>query len=353
MIALALSGGVDSTAAALVLHEQGERFFGLTLFLDDSNPSPEHIERARRVCRRLGVGHHMLDARDAFEAVKDLFCREYLAGRTPNPCVHCNKSIKFGLLLRHAMAMGADMLATGHYAALRTAGPRRYFAQASENVSQEYFLGLVGQEALKRSVFPLGGITKAEARALVARAGFDIPQHQSSKDACFVPPEGYAALIERRTGIVPKPGPIIDARGRVVGIHRGVMHYTIGQRRGLGISLGRPVYVLGVDPAANTVRVGPEEDWERDAFEVRDLNFMKIASMDATMHVRVKVRYRQDAVPSLVHPVGPSGCLVEYKGLYAPGQLAVFYDGEGSVLCAGIIEYPSQDRDPQRLVDQW
>lgn len=338
MIAVALSGGVDSAAAAILLHEQGESILGLTLSLDKDAPSAQQIDRARQLCRHLGIAHRIIDVHEEFRAVKDYFCRQYLAGRTPNPCAVCNRDIKFGLLLDRVASGKADRVATGHYVTKDSREGRIFVARAKENKSQEYFLGLLSQRALDRSIFPLGGITRMEAQGIVASTGLDIPVSQSSQDVCFIGPEGYASFIETYTGFTSEPGAILDVRGRTVGLHKGVLHYTIGQRKGLGVGLGRRMYVLTVDAGKNTITVGEQRRWMHEGFYIPGLNYMKLARMEDSMEVRVKVRYRQDAQPAVIHPDGESGARVDFGGLYAPGQLAVFYDNDDAVLCAGVIE---------------
>jgi tRNA-specific 2-thiouridylase len=342
MIAAAMSGGVDSAAAAVLLHESGERLVGLTLVLDEAVPSAGGMESARVLCRRLGVQHRVVDARGAFCSVKDYFCREYLAGRTPNPCVECNRRIKFGLLLEQAMALGADAMATGHYARSGVLDGRYYVGKGAEKWSQEYFLAMVGQDALSRSVFPLAGVTRAEAARIAAGAGVALERAVSSRDVCFVGQAGYADFVQSRTGAAARPGPILDVKGRVLGAHRGVIHYTVGQRRRLGIARGRPMYVLSMDAERNSVTVGDEGDWGSPGFVAPELNFMKLDRIGTALAVRVKVRYAQEAGAALLHPFGGGGARVEFEGMYAPGQLAVFYDEAGDVLCAGVIERPEQ-----------
>jgi tRNA-specific 2-thiouridylase len=345
MVGVALSGGVDSCAAAIVLHEQGEPVFGMTLVLEDGLPASFQIERAARLCRRLGISHHILDVRREFLSVQDYFCAEYLAGRTPNPCAVCNRDIKFGILLEGARALGADRIATGHYARAGMHRGRRFVARARERKSQEYFLGLVAQQALAAAVFPLADITRAEAHEIATSAGLAIPLTQGSQDACFLGRQGYVPFVCRHTGFTPAPGEILDSRGRIVGRHRGALRYTIGQRKGLGTGLGRRVYVLSVDARANTITVGERRHWRHDGFFIEHLNFMKMGSLSGPLSARVKVRYRQEAEDAVLHPHGENGARVEYGGICAPGQLAVFYDEDDAVLCAGTIEGPL-DREP-------
>lgn len=338
MIAVALSGGLDSSAAAILLHEQRQHLIGLTLALDETTPVARQVDRARMLCRHLGVPHHVLPVGREFKAVKDYFCQQYLAGRTPNPCVVCNRDMKFGLLLDRAMALGADRIATGHYVKAGFHAGRRYVARASETNSQEYFLGLVGQRALARAIFPLGELSRTEARRIVASAGLDVPATRGSQDVCFIGQGGYAAFIEAHTGYRPHRGTILDAGGRTVGFHRGALRYTVGQRKGLGIGLGRRVYVLAVDAARNTITVGESGSWRHKGFLVPEVNFMKMPGLQHSVACHVKVRYRQDARPAVLHPEGKTGARVDFDDLFAPGQLAVFYDSDGAVLCAGTIE---------------
>ncbi|HQI82068.1 MAG TPA: tRNA-specific 2-thiouridylase, partial [Deltaproteobacteria bacterium] len=228
MVGVAMSGGVDSCAAAIVLREQGEHVSGMTLVLGDGLPAPFQLERAARLCRRLGISHHVLDVRREFVRVQDYFCAEYLSGRTPNPCAVCNRDIKFGILLEGARTLGADRIATGHYARSGMHGGRRFVARARERKSQEYFLGLLTQQALAASVFPLADITRDEAHGIATSAGLAIPVTQSSQDACFLGGQGHVPFVCRHTGFTPAPGEILDFHGRIVGHHRGALWYTIG-----------------------------------------------------------------------------------------------------------------------------
>lgn len=341
MIAVALSGGVDSTAAAIILHEKGEEISGFTLYLGDGIPSQAQIDRARILCRHIGISHYLIDVSDEFHAVKDYFCNEYLVGRTPNPCAVCNRDIKFGILLDKAIELGASHVATGHYARKATSNGRHYLAMAHEESSQEYFLGLVSQHALEKSIFPLGDISRRDAEALAARIGLSIPRSHTSQDACFIGEKGYVSFIEHYKGLRPEAGDMLNPRGHIVGRHKGVPYYTLGQRKGLGVGLGRRVYVLDKDAGRNTITVGMQSQWPHRGFSVRCMNFMKLESLEGIIDVRVKVRYRQKAERAVIQPTGPAEANVEYSGIFAPGQLAVFYDDDDSILCAGIIEYSS------------
>ncbi|MBN2298052.1 MAG: tRNA 2-thiouridine(34) synthase MnmA [Deltaproteobacteria bacterium] len=340
MIAAALSGGADSAAAAILLHDSGEKICGVTGHFSEENPGSLHMERALHICRYLGIEHHMLDVRKEFTTIKDYFCDEYLKGRTPNPCVICNRDIKFAVLLKMAMHLGADMVATGHYVRKGFEQGRYYVSRAREKNSQEYFLGLVPQEALKLSVFPLEEITKPGVRAILDSTTLVIPPRETSQDVCFIGQEGYVSFIRSYSDYQSKPGVILDVKGRVIGKHRGALHYTIGQRKGLGMGFGRKVYVLGVDMVHNTITVGDLWQWPHKGFVLKGVNYMKIPAVTRPTEAFVKVRYRQRAEKALIMPGEEGDLFVAYGRLFSPGQLAVVYDHDGAVLCAGIIDSP-------------
>lgn len=337
MIAVALSGGADSAAAAIILHESGFSLCGITGCFGETNPGRVKLDKAEHICRYLGIKHHVLDVRREFESVKRYFCNEYLAGNTPNPCVVCNRDIKFGLLLERAKDLGADGIATGHYTQKGFELGRYYVARAREKNSQEYFLGLLSQDALRQSIFPLEDTTKEEAYAIVAKSGIEISRNETSQDVCFLDSGGYAAFIGSYTKHGFAPGPIISSKGDVIGRHAGALNYTIGQRRGLGMGFGRRVYVLGIDMARNAVTVGDLDEWPYQGFVINEVNYMKAAVIDSPVEARVKVRYRQHGEDTVVEPCGSDRLRVLYKGLFAPGQLAVAYDRTEAVLFAGII----------------
>ena len=255
MIAVALSGGIDSAAAAVLLHAQGERIMGVTMRLGDDLPKKEDITFAARLCTRLDIPYYMIDLRNEFFAIKDYFCAAYLASRTPNPCSICNRDMKFGELLHKAKALGADTLATGHYVKKGFSGDRVFLTRTSWKNSQEYFLGLVPQDALKHACFPLGDMTRLQAEELVRSTGIDSQSRASSQDVCFIRGD-YVAFIQKLTGFMPRPGPILDIQGRPIGTHRGAIAYTIGQRKGLSMGFGRRMYVLAVDVNKNTITIG-------------------------------------------------------------------------------------------------
>ena len=343
MIAVALSGGVDSSAAAICLHEKGEAIAGFTLYFGSGIPKPDQIDRAARLCRFLNIPHHVLDVQEEFLAIKDYFCREYLAGRTPNPCAICNRDIKFGLFLKKALSLGADHIATGHYVRKGVSQGRYYLAGARGANSQEYFLGLLSQLSIEKSIFPLGEMTRGEAERLVFDAGMEIPRAESSQDACFIGDEGYVSFIESYTGSKAVPGDILDIKSRVIGRHKGVLFYTVGQRKGLGIGSHRRLYVLSKNAEKNSITVGERHKGPFYGFTMQGINFMKAALICGPMEARVKVRYRQEPEPAVIHPTGVSDTVVDYQGIFAPGQLAVFYDSDMAILCAGIINLRTPD----------
>ena len=335
MIAVGLSGGADSAAAALLLHDSGEELCGITGYFGESNPGPEKLEKARYICRYLGVDHHVVDVRKAFASIKNYFCSEYLAGNTPNPCVICNRDIKFDLLLKMVKGFGADRVATGHYVRRGVERGRYFVARAREANSQEYFLGLVSQDALRQSMFPLESTTKDDAHGIVEASGLSVPRNETSQDVCFLDSGQYVPFVLSRTGHSIKPGPIMNSSGRYVVEHHDRPPGL--EQLGLGTGFGRRVYVLGINMALNTVTVGDLDEWPHKGFIVRSVNYMKIPGIDAPMEALVKVRYRQQGERALIEPGQGGELLVHYRGLFSPGQLAVVYDHEDAILCAGII----------------
>jgi tRNA-specific 2-thiouridylase len=340
MIAIGLSGGADSAAAAFLLHDFDEKVCGISASFGISNPGPQQLERAAYICRYLGIDHHVLDVSHEFESIKRYFCNEYLRGNTPNPCVICNRDIKFNLLRNSAKRFGADIIATGHYVKKGFEQGRYFVSRSCEKNSQEYFLGLLDQKALKQSIFPLESTTKNEAHRIIVRSGLKIPRNETSQDVCFIDQNGYVDFIRTYIGYQPKPGPVLDCKGRIIGKHRGALYYTLGQRKGLGMGFGKKVYVLGIDMAGNTITVGDLNEWPHSGFIVRSVNYMKIPGIYERMEALVKVRYRQRPEKTMIVPGSKGELMVHYRGLFSPGQLAVVYDHEGAILCAGIIDAP-------------
>ncbi len=340
MIAVALSGGIDSAAAAILLKERGLPIMGVTMSLGEDYPLKDDVDRAALLCKHLGIRHYVLDLTKDFIKIKDYFCKEYISGNTPNPCAICNRDIKFGLLLDKAKALGADGIATGHYVKKITSGLRCYLSKSKEKKTQEYFLGLVGQAAIADSTFPLGDITRAQAEGMVKDIKIDLSLGRSSQDICFVPSNDYVSFISTYTGFSPYPGYILNPGGKILGRHKGALHYTTGQRKGLNYSAGHRVYVLATDMKKNTITVGDKSQWPYNGFFVTNINYMKIERVEGPIEAKVQVRYRQKPQPAIIMPASKDDLWVEFKGMYAPGQLAVFYDDNNNILCAGIIKKP-------------
>jgi len=337
---VAVSGGGDSLAALLRLRDAGHEVFALHgQFL------PEHDQRAAQglaeACARLGASLHLLDLRAEFEAlVAGPFAAEYLAGRTPNPCARCNAAMKFGLLLDQALALGAEELATGHFAA---AGPHPAYGWALSRGAdpvkdQSYFLCLAPRERLTRARFPLAGVRKAEARAELATRGEAPPLPLESQEICFVPGDDYRAFLAARTGELPGPGAAQLPDGTRVGAHQGLWRATIGQRRGLGLSWREPLYVLDKDIAHNVLVVAPREALLAVSFEAGEVNLLADPALWPE-ELLVQTRYREAAKPARVELSGGTlrVCFDEPQVRPAPGQVAAVYDVSGAVLAGAVI----------------
>ena len=355
-VIVAMSGGVDSSMAALLLAEQGYEVVGVTLrlwTLDRPEAAPHHrgccsvedIDDARRVCQVLGVPHYVVNAEEAFkERVVDYFVREYARGRTPHPCVACNDRIKFDFLLHRAMALDADAIATGHYARLVAEGdaPVRLLKAVDPSKDQSYVLFGLGQEQLRRLLLPVGWHAKADLRKQARAAGLPVADKPDSQDICFVPEGDYREFLAERAD--PAPGEIVDLGGRVLGRHQGVGRYTVGQRRGLGVAAPGPTYVVGLDPEAARVTVGPLEALFASEMRVEATTWVAGAPPTGPVDATVKVRYKSSEAPATVAPDG-TGALVRFHApqrALTPGQAAVFYQGE-EVLGGGYIEPAVRD----------
>lgn len=346
-VAVAMSGGVDSSTVAAMLVQAGVDCVGLTMQTGVAPPraamegkargccSLQEVRDAERVAWSLGIPHFTLNLREDFErTVIDDFVREYAAGRTPNPCIRCNQHVKFDLFFRRARALGAEHVATGHYArvdALGDEGRLRLLRGVDRAKDQSYVLYTMTQEQLDVALFPLGEFTKTETREMARRAGLCTADKADSVEICFVPDGNHAGFVAARSPGAVRPGAVVDLEGRVVGTHAGVPAYTVGQRRGLGISAPRPLYVLQLDAAANTVVVGPVEALVKTRFTVTDCNWIGMSALERVLEVTVRIRYNGGEMAAVVTPMEDR--LVEVQvpsGARAvtPGQAAVFYQEE-------------------------
>jgi len=352
-IMVAMSGGVDSSVAAALLLEEGYDVAGVTMCFElppacaGGRPSCcglESIEDARRVCRALGVEHHVLNYGDMLETmvIAD-FVSEYAQGRTPNPCVRCNRYLKFDRLFRDALALGGTHLATGHYVKnILHPGSGVYELRKAVDPrkDQSYFLYGIPREKLEFLLFPLGGYMKDEVRAHARRFNLPVAEKKESQDICFVPDGKYQEFLARHGLGIDRPGDFVDQNGRVVGVHHGIWRYTIGQREGLGIALGHPVYVNRIDPVANTVHIGPQDRLLSQGLEASGLNLLSGNFLQETIEASVKIRYNHHDVRALVDFTGQDRVRVRFmesQKSVAPGQSVVFYDGD-LVLGGAVID---------------
>ena len=343
-VLVAMSGGVDSSAAVYLLREQGYDCVGATMELMGS--SPENIEDARQTAGRLGISHHVLGFADAFEEkVVRRFVEAYERGETPNPCVDCNRFLKFGLLYQKARELGCDLIATGHYAQVLEdgAGGFRLVKGADPGRDQSYVLYPIPREQLAHTLFPLGRLSKAEVRAIAEREGFPNARKGDSQDICFVPDGDYAAFIRRYTGEAQPEGWFVDREGNPLGKHRGIGCYTIGQRKGLGIALGRPMFVQAIDPEKNTVTLVEDESllYSRQVI-AGDVNFLSLPKEEfyQLLPVRARVRYSQGLAEAQAVYLPDEERLRlwfrEPQRAATPGQAVVLYQGN-MVVCGGTI----------------
>lgn len=341
-VLVGMSGGVDSSVTAALLKNNGYEVLGLTLNLF-GNDETASID-AKSVCDALEIEHKTVDLKNEFKAlVIDDFISEYINGRTPNPCIVCNKKIKFGEMLNLADKFGCDKIATGHYAKIIQKDGRYLLFKADDKAKdQSYVLYCLNQEQLSRVLLPLAIHSKTEVREVADSLKLSNANKKDSQDICFVPDGDYAAFIEKTANFVSNMGDYLDINGKVLGKHKGVIRYTIGQRKGLGIALGKPAFVISKNPETNQVVIGDEEHLFYKRVYVENVNFIPFDTLEKEMKVCCKLRYRHTEQPAVIKPY-KNGVLVEFEAPQrAPsaGQSAVFYDGEmvvgGGVIVGGI-----------------
>lgn len=355
-VAVAMSGGVDSSVAAVLLLEEGHDVIGVTMKLFSLPKELCQSERLRSCCGfkaledahevacRLGISHFIVDLRAEFERrVVDKFCREYGLGRTPNPCIRCNERIKFELLLKKVRRLGANFLATGHHARIgyhEDTGRFLLKKGKDRTKDQSYFLYTLSQAQLSRALFPVGDLTKDEVRALARKWNLPVADKPESQEICFIPGGRYPDFLKGRIPRAFTPGPIRDLSGQVLGEHKGIGHFTVGQRRGMGLAAAHPLYVAAIRIRDNTVVVGKDRDLYQKALLAGQVNLITLDSLDAPLRVKAKIRYKHEAARALLSSLPDGRVLVEFgtaQRAITPGQSVVFYRRD-TVVGGGIIE---------------
>jgi tRNA-uridine 2-sulfurtransferase len=350
-VVVAMSGGVDSSVAAALLVEQGYPVIGMMLRLwsepgtENENRccTPDAMAQARKVASQLGIPFYAVDSRDRFrQQVVESFLEGYRQGLTPNPCMICNRQIRWGFLMDQARSLGAEYLATGHYARIRRLpeGKVELLCGQDENKDQAYVLGMLNQDQLAHSLFPVGEYKKPEVRELARRFGLPVAERAESQDLCFLAGQDYRQFLIRTAGDVVKPGPIVNQQGEVLGEHQGLAFYTIGQRKGIKISNPQPLFVLSKNVQQNKLVVGPKEELGSDEMDVADINWVLGERPENTERVKIKIRYKADFAWAVLDAGIDNRIHVRFEKLMrdiTPGQIAVFYN-EDVVLGAGIIQ---------------
>jgi tRNA-specific 2-thiouridylase len=337
---VAMSGGVDSSLTAHLLLEAGYEVEGIHLELtypSEKYPEASHTD-LERTCRILNIPLHYLHTQTEFENnVIEYFCKEYSLGRTPNPCIRCNKNIKFGLLLEKVREMGGNYLATGHYARVEASKEGYRLLKGVDSFKdQSYFLYILSQKELSHILFPIGGLFKSEVKKRAADLGLPAANHAESQDICFLPDGDYKDFVSSR--VKPEPGEIVDTSGRVLGKHQGLARYTIGQRQGMGISSKERLYVIGMDSESNRLIIGPQDQLFKSKLTAHNLNWISGTAPSGTVKVTCKIRYRTPEVPAELQVKDQIAGVIfsEPQRAVAPGQSIVFYQGD-AVIGGGII----------------
>lgn len=349
-VMIGMSGGVDSSVAALLLRDAGYEVTGITLRLrsdaleeagSGTCGAEADIEDARRVAETLGIEHMVYDLTGLFsQTVVDYFANAYLKGKTPNPCIACNRHIKFGAMLQIARERGIDYIATGHYADIRQREDGRWLLeQVDAAKDQSYVLYHLTQDQLAHTLLPISGYEKEAIRQLAAEAGLPVAHKADSQDICFIKDGDYAAFITRYTGTTLPAGDFVDQTGNVLGTHKGITHYTVGQRKGLGVAFGEPMYVTGICAEKNQVILGPSGSQYKQSLLAEDVNWISIAALTAPMTVSAKVRYQAKPAEAVLTPLPDGRVQVDFtepQRSVTPGQAVVFYDGK-TVVGGGTI----------------
>ncbi len=336
-VAVAISGGVDSAVTAAILKNEGYKVTGVTMKLWKGDAGK--LEFAREVCQALEIPFYVIDFETQFQAgVIDYFCREYLRGRTPNPCVRCNEKIKFGLLLDSALEMGADYLATGHYARIEKSNGDYLLLKATDHAKdQSYLLYTLNQSELTHLLLPLGRFRKSQVRRMAQQMGLGVWERPESQEICFIPDNDYRSFLAGCGS--PRPGDIIDTAGKVLGRHSGIGFYTVGQRRGLRLASREPLYIIEIDPSCNRLVVGTEKQLHRDELYAGEVSLVNGDPPQNPIAVTAKIRYGAPGAKAMLYIQGRNARLIfeEPQKAIAPGQAVVFYKGE-EVLGGGTIE---------------
>ncbi|MDD5130021.1 MAG: tRNA 2-thiouridine(34) synthase MnmA [Candidatus Omnitrophica bacterium] len=367
-VVVAMSGGVDSSVAAALLKEQGYEVIGLTMCFSAAggsafggNPSELEtrkpsccglvgIEDARRVCHKLGIRHYILNLnRDFYREVIQNFYQEYLSGRTPNPCVRCNQFIKFGILLKKAVNLGVPLLATGHYARI-VKSPEGFLLKKAKDLQkdQSYFLYRLTQRQLKRVIFPLGNLHKSEVRRLAADFGLLVADKQDSQEICFLPGGKYSEFVKTKGQGRIRPGNFVDKNGNVLGTHQGIAFYTIGQRHGVGVAAGHPLYVTQINSRNSRISLGSRQEVCKNEFVINQGHYLG-KPPKKKIEIKVRIRYNHKEAPATVYPGKNQQRVVFKQAQFAitPGQSAVFYDKD-TVIGGGIIKKVINSNDQRR-----
>ncbi len=355
-VVVAMSGGVDSAIAAAILKEEGYQVIGVTMQIWPSDKQAGEVDRfggccglsaiedAKRVAYKLGIPHYALNFRDIFaqKVIAD-FCREYSLGRTPNPCIRCNQYIKFDALLERAKGLGADFVATGHYARIEkdeTNGRYLLKKGIDRRKDQSYVLYPLTQEQLRHTLLPIGSFTKERVREIAGELGLPVAAKPESQEICFIPDDDYPKFLKEYIPQAIKPGPILNEQGRTLGRHQGIPFYTVGQRRGLGISAGEPLYVTAIDPQGNTIVVGSKEKVYENELVASELNSIAVERLLQPIEAKVKIRYLHKEAEAIITPLGKDEVYVKFKEpqmAITPGQAVVFYDDD-TVIGGGTIK---------------